>query len=99
MFEEEFRGRLDAGFNPLDYSFAGYNDYSISFEYRHPDKPLRFAVKYGEGGVVLLWTEEAEMNLLLDRGFPQGVNGRPFSGSPEEFWQAVSDIIDGREPA
>lgn len=97
MLEKMFRGRLEAGFNPLDYHFAGFNDYTVSFEFRKPGTPLRFGVKYGEGGVRLLWTEEQSHN-LLDRSMPPEVYTKTFSGSPEDFWRAVADIIEGKEP-
>lgn len=93
MFEEMLRGRLEAGFNPLDYHFAGFNDFALTFEFRKPDNPLRFGIKYGEGGVRLSWTEDQDHN-LLDRNIPPGVNVKIFGGSPDEFWQAVKNIIN-----
>lgn len=93
MLEEMFRGRLEAGFNPLGYHFAGFNDYAVTFEFRKSDSPLRFGVKYGEGGVLLLWTENSDHD-LLDRNIQQGVNVETFCGSPDEFWLAVKNIIN-----
>lgn len=97
MLEKMFRGRLEAGFNPLGYHFAGFDNYAVTFEFRKADNPLRFGVKYGEGAVTLLWTEDTDHN-LLDRNIPLGVNTKIFCGSPDEFWQSVKDIIEGNKP-
>lgn len=99
MFEKAFRGRLDVGFNPLGFDFAGFGDRYKTFEYRNPNKPLRFAVRYGEGATALLWTNDQETDLLNGTAFPPDVSRKVFSGSPEEFWQAVKDVTEGKEPA
>lgn len=97
MLEEMFRGRLEAGFNPLGYHFAGFNDFAITFEFRKPESPLRFGVKYAEGGVLLLWTEDKDRDLLDGNIQQTGVNVESFCGSPEEFWRAVKDLTEGEE--
>lgn len=93
MFEKVFGERLNAGFNPLGYSLTGFADRYRTFEYRHPDKPLRLAVRYGEGATTLLWTTDQESDLLNGTALPPDVSRKVFSGSVEEFWQAVEEII------
>lgn len=96
MPENEYRKRLEKGFGPLGYCCT--EDKNYSFEFRNPGKPLRFAVKYCEGGVMLFWTEDQQCD-LLDRIPSSGVNISVFNGSPEEFWRAVAEIAEGSQSA
>lgn len=93
MLEKMFRGRLEAGFNPLNYHFAGFDNYAVTFEFRKAGTPLRFGVKYGEGSVTLLWTEDQDHN-LLDRNIQSGVNTKTFCGPPQDFWSFVENLVN-----
>jgi len=105
MSENPLQERLINNFAPLGYKLFADDDFGITNEFRKDESDLRFCVRYGEGGVTLYWTSSPEYDLLnantmkIWKESPQDIQLRTFSGSPEEFWQAVSDIIDGREPA
>lgn len=100
MSRHELQERLVNGFKPHGYELYADDNAGINSEFRKPGAALRFCVKYGEGGVLLLWTESPEHDLLdflrKFRKLPQDVDGKSFCGSPEEFWQSVADIVEGK---
>ena len=92
--KNEIQGRLITKFAPFGYTLFADDEQGIKSEFRKDGYLLRFAVRLAEGGIVLLWTENQECN-LLDKNPPPDVGYRSFYKGPEEFWAAVADIIEG----
>ena len=100
MSKNFLQERLINGFSRFGYSLAADDDSGIHNEFRKADAALVFTVKPGEGAVNLYWTENGEHDLVtptlynLTSDIPPDVQHRVFCGSPDEFWQAVENIIN-----
>jgi hypothetical protein len=102
MTENSLQQRLTNGFKPYGYTLTASDDFEMNNEFRKPDTSLRFVVKPGEGGIILCWTVNPDHDLLtptlteLMRNMPSDISCQSFWKGPEEFWQAVEDVIAGQ---
>lgn len=96
---KELQERLIKGFSRFGYALHASDSGEVNNEFRKSETALRFVVMPAEGGVILLSTESPVHDLLNStlretlRDLRQEVDIQSFCGSPDEFWQAVEEII------
>lgn len=95
MSENDLQERLVNGFSRFGYELTKGG--GLYFEFGKKGNDLRLAVKGAEGGIMLFVTRLPEYNLSDTRAVfknQENIDIMVFRDGPEEFWQAVKNIIN-----